>query len=181
MPEVLAAAVPEDQTLTQLKDWVKVLWHGDNLEAVHACTPLCAAYSKSLSDTLLTAAKSGKHGAILLLAEVFRCNHIVCIQRDCMGLLSSSHNSAGASCQFTKSAPLLFFTMCIDTCQAAKHGSTRERCLLPQTVAHVLYALPPYGCIIHDFTGGDIYLYTLNAKSRLGRSPLKAVWELAGL
>lgn len=89
MPQVLSAAAPEDQTLSHLKDWVKVLRHGDNLEAVHACTQLCAAYNKSLSDGLLTAAKSGKHGAILLLAEVFRCTDVVCIQRDCMDFIQS--------------------------------------------------------------------------------------------
>ena len=73
LPEVLSAAGPEDQTLSHLKNWTGVLLHADNLDAVHKCTPLCGTYNKVLSGGLLTTAKAGKHGAVPLLAEVFRC------------------------------------------------------------------------------------------------------------
>lgn len=74
MPEKLSAATSEDEAMRQLDDWLLVLKHLDNLEAVHACSPLCAAYNSGLSRALLTAANAGKHNAIPLLAGVFRCS-----------------------------------------------------------------------------------------------------------
>ena len=74
IPEELSAATPENEAMTQLKDWVLVLKHLDNLEAVRACAPLCAVYNKGLCSALLAAASAGKHSAIPLLAGVFRCS-----------------------------------------------------------------------------------------------------------
>ena len=74
MPEKLSAANSEDEAVRQLNDWLPVLKHLDDLKAVRACCPLCAAYNRGLSSALLTAANAGKHNAIPLLAGVFRCS-----------------------------------------------------------------------------------------------------------
>ena len=74
MPEKLSAATSEDEAMKQLDVWLPVLKHLDNLEAVRACSPLCAAYNRGLSSALLTAANAGKHNVIPLLAGVFRCS-----------------------------------------------------------------------------------------------------------
>ena len=74
MPEMLSAVASEDEAMRQLNDWLPVLEHLDNLEAVRACSPLCAAYNKGLSSALLSAANAGKHKPIPLLAGVFRCS-----------------------------------------------------------------------------------------------------------
>ena len=77
MPEVLSAANSSEQTMKELHDnsWIAVLLHSDNLESVRSCSPLCTEYSKGLSSALLTAANNGKHDALPLLFDVFRCQY----------------------------------------------------------------------------------------------------------
>lgn len=73
LPEVLSTATPEDQAMRHLNDWLPVLHDVDNLKAVQEGTPLCAAYNKGLTSSLLNAANAGKSNAVPLLADIFRC------------------------------------------------------------------------------------------------------------
>lgn len=94
-----------------LKKWVKVLLHGDNLEAVKTDASLGVAYNKGLCDSLLAAAVSGRPEAIPLLKTVFRytntSNHDLqasfmqtCANKTSFAALSSDLQSCHGSCFF---------------------------------------------------------------------------------
>ena len=128
MPKKLSAATSEDEAMRQLDDWLLVLKHLDNLEAVHACSPLCAAYNSGLSRALLTAANAGKHNAIPLLAGVFRCSvPLVSLQ---VALDPTSHLHCSHDCVHHISRLLLDMLLSV-------HGNVHGHCCLTHTASHV--------------------------------------------
>lgn len=111
MPNLVTSHPDPAVMMHALKKWVKVLLHGDNLEALKTDASLGAAYNKGLCDSLLAAAVSGRPEAIPLLIRVFRYNNTLnqdlqascsqtCANKTSFAALSSDLQSCHSSCFF---------------------------------------------------------------------------------
>ena len=119
--------------MSQLNDWLPVLRHADNLEAVLACTPLCTAYNKGLTSGLLIAANAGKHAAIPLLADVFRCCIPLVLYR-----VAQSASNVPYDVVCWPDWTLLFSTCC---CKPLAVCTNTLKSLLLQVVLRMFYML----------------------------------------
>ncbi len=73
MPELLTSEPDSAKMMENLRNWVRVLVHADNLQLLKADSALGTAYNKGLCKALLAAAVHGRSEAIPELMGVLRC------------------------------------------------------------------------------------------------------------
>ena len=77
--------------MENLRNWVRVLVHADNMELLKGDSALGTAYNKGLCKALLAAAVHGRSEAIPELMGVLRCatDHDAACQKESAALLTS--------------------------------------------------------------------------------------------
>ena len=72
MPELLTSELDSTKMMENLRNWVRVLVHKDNMELLKGDSALGTAYNKGLCKALLAAAVHGRSQAIPELMGVLR-------------------------------------------------------------------------------------------------------------